>query len=162
MDGMTITDRVRRIVVRQFHNPTGPAVMIRQAQRRNAAAVAAGRVRLICASVEDLLPVAGNQRGPKEAPAAPLDVPFDAVLAVNSVGFWSQPEVRLASIRHLLRLDGQVALAPNRAARRDGSDLAVGGKRASRHARPCWVHRYRVDDARPRPARRLRTGRQPL
>jgi len=170
---MTTTDRVRRAVVRQFHNPTGPGghvagwimghrrsnvarnrwavglldvepdarvlelgcgpgvalaalaeraveglvvgvdhspVMIRHAQRRNAATVAAGRVRLVRASVEDLLQVALNERGPTQVPTAPFDLPFDAVLAVNNVGFWSEPEARLAGVRHLLRHDGQIAL----------------------------------------------------
>lgn len=170
---MSTADRVRRSVVRQFRNPTGPGghvagwimghrrsnlarnrwavglldvdadarvlelgcgpgvalaslaeraveglvvgvdyspVMIRHAQRRNAATVAAGRVRLVCASVEDLLPVAHDKRVPTEVPAPPFDVPFDAVLAVNNVGFWSEPEVRLAGVRHLLRHDGRIAL----------------------------------------------------
>jgi hypothetical protein len=31
-------------------------------------------------------------------------------LAVNSVGFWPQPEVRLAGVRRLLRRDAQIAL----------------------------------------------------
>ncbi len=53
------------------------AVMLRQASRRNAAAVRAGRVTLINASVDQL-------------PAA-LDGPFDAILAVNSLGFWPEP-----------------------------------------------------------------------
>ena len=48
--------------------------MLRQASRRNAAAIRAGRVTLINASVDQL-------------PAA-LDGPFDAILAVNSLGFW--------------------------------------------------------------------------
>jgi ubiquinone/menaquinone biosynthesis C-methylase UbiE len=47
-------------------------VMLRQASRRNAAAIRAGRVTLINASVNQL-------------PAA-LDGPFDAILAVNSLG----------------------------------------------------------------------------
>lgn len=170
---MTTTDRVRRAVVRQFHNPTGPGghvagwimghrrsnvarnrwavglldiegdarvlelgcgpgvalaalaeraveglvvgvdhspVMIRHAQRRNAAAVGAGRVRLVCASAEDVLPIVRSEPGATRVPGGPFDVPFDAVLAVNNVGFWSEPEVRLAGIRQLLRHAGQIAL----------------------------------------------------
>ncbi len=169
---MTTSDRARRSVVRQFHNPAGPGghvvgwimghrgssvtrsrwavgllavepnarvlelgcgpgvamaalaeravdglvvgvdhspIMIRQARRRNAAAVAAGRVRLVCAPVEDVVPVARPGRGLEELPE-PFRTPFDVALAVNSVGFWPQPEVRLAGVRRLLRRGAQIAL----------------------------------------------------
>lgn len=94
------------LVVGVDHSP----VMIRQAHRRNAAAVAAGRVHLVCSPVEDTLPVAGPERGLEEPPSAPFGTPFDVVLAVNSVGFWPEPEIRLASVRRLLRRDAQIAL----------------------------------------------------
>lgn len=71
------------------------AVMIQQARRRNAAAVRAGRVRLIQTSVEDLHGTGG---------------PFDAALAVNTVGMWPEPVARLRSIGELLRPGGKVAL----------------------------------------------------
>src|ERR1700722_15421167 len=64
------------------------AVMLRQAARRNAAAIRAGRVTLINASVDQL-------------PAA-LDGPFDAILAVNSLRFWPAPGERLAGHRRPL------------------------------------------------------------
>lgn len=57
------------------------AVMIRQARRRNAAAIAAGRVRLVHAPVERLHLPGG---------------PFDAALAVNTVGFWPEPTAHFA------------------------------------------------------------------
>jgi ubiquinone/menaquinone biosynthesis C-methylase UbiE len=63
-------------------------VMLRQASRRNAAAIRAGRVTLITASVDQL-------------PAA-LDGPFDAILAVNSLGFWPAPVDQLADLRRRL------------------------------------------------------------
>jgi ubiquinone/menaquinone biosynthesis C-methylase UbiE len=70
-------------------------VMIGQARRRNAAAVGAGRVRLVHAAVERLqLP----------------DGPFDAALAVNTVGMWPQPTERLREIRELLAPGGRIAL----------------------------------------------------
>jgi len=50
------------LVVGVDHSP----IMIRQARRRNAAAVAAGRGRLVCAPVEDVLPVARPGRGLEE------------------------------------------------------------------------------------------------
>ncbi|KAB8194774.1 methyltransferase domain-containing protein [Nonomuraea phyllanthi] len=71
------------------------AVMVRQATRRNAAAVRARRVHLTCASVEEL-PDFGD--------------PLDAILAVNSVGFWPDPVERLRELRHLLRPAGRIAL----------------------------------------------------
>src|SRR5919112_3620588 len=70
-------------------------VMIRQARRRNAAAIRAGRVRLIHAQVEHL---------------ELTDGPFDAALAVNTVGMWPEPTARLRDIGRLLRPGGRTAL----------------------------------------------------
>jgi SAM-dependent methyltransferase len=72
-------------------------VMLRQASRRNAAAIRAGRVTLINASAEQLL--------------ATLDGPFDAILAVNSLGFWPAPAERLAELRRRLAPGGRIAIA---------------------------------------------------
>src|SRR5262245_44250899 len=58
------------------------SVMIDQARRRNAGAVAGGRVELVCATVEELLPVNGERARADTAPG-PLAGPFDAALAVN-------------------------------------------------------------------------------
>ncbi|HEX6343795.1 class I SAM-dependent methyltransferase [Umezawaea sp.] len=70
-------------------------VMIRQARRRTRAAVRAGRVRLVHAPVEGL---------------STVDGPFDAALAVNTVGMWPDPVVRLRELARLLRPGGRVAL----------------------------------------------------
>ena len=70
-------------------------VMIGQAGRRNAAAVRAGRVRLVEAPVERL---------------SVDDGPFDAALAVNTVGMWPEPAVRLRELCRLLRPGGRIAL----------------------------------------------------
>jgi SAM-dependent methyltransferase len=69
--------------------------MVRHATRRNAAAVHAGRVHLTHASVEQL-PSFGD--------------PLDAILAVNSAGFWPDAMERLRDLRHLLRPAGRIAL----------------------------------------------------
>ncbi|MBT2234964.1 class I SAM-dependent methyltransferase [Nonomuraea sp. NEAU-A123] len=69
--------------------------MVRQATRRNAAAVRAHRVHLTHASVEQL-PNFGDS--------------LDAILAVNSVGFWPDPVARLRELRRLLRPTGRIAL----------------------------------------------------
>jgi SAM-dependent methyltransferase len=72
-------------------------VMLRQASRRNAAAIRAGRVTLIRASADQIPPA--------------LDGPFDAILAVNSLGFWPAPAERLAELRRRLAPGGRVAIA---------------------------------------------------
>jgi ubiquinone/menaquinone biosynthesis C-methylase UbiE len=72
-------------------------VMLRQASRRNAAAIRAGRVTLLTASVDQL-------------PDA-LDGPFDAILAVNSLGFWPAAAERLAELRGRLAPGGRIAIA---------------------------------------------------
>ena len=72
-------------------------VMLRQASKRNAAAIRAGRVTLIRASADQLPPA--------------LDGPFDAILAVNSLGFWPAPGQRLADLRRRLAPGGRLAIA---------------------------------------------------
>jgi SAM-dependent methyltransferase len=72
-------------------------VMLRQASRRNSAAVRAGRVTLIGASADQLPPA--------------LDGPFDAILAVNSLGFWPAPAERLSELRRRLAPGGRIAIA---------------------------------------------------
>jgi SAM-dependent methyltransferase len=71
-------------------------VMVRQAARRNAAAIRAGRVTLVNASVERLPPELGG--------------PFDVILAVNALGFWPDPVERLAELRGRLSADGRIAI----------------------------------------------------
>jgi SAM-dependent methyltransferase len=73
------------------------AVMLRRASKRNAAAIRAGRITLINASVDQLPPA--------------LDGPFDAILAVNSLGFWPEPAQRLAELRRRLAPGGRIAIA---------------------------------------------------
>jgi ubiquinone/menaquinone biosynthesis C-methylase UbiE len=72
-------------------------VMLRQATRHNAAAIAAGRVTLSRASVDQLPPS--------------LAGPFDAILTVNSLGFWPAPTERLHELRRRLRPGGRIAIA---------------------------------------------------
>jgi len=72
-------------------------VMLRHASRRNAAAIRAGRVTLIRASVDQIPPA--------------LDGPFDAILAINSLAFWPAKAERLADLRRRLPPGGRVAIA---------------------------------------------------
>jgi SAM-dependent methyltransferase len=71
-------------------------VMLRQASRRNAAAIRAGRVTLLNASADQLPPALGG--------------PFDVILAVNSLGFWPAPGERLADLRQRLAPGGRIAV----------------------------------------------------
>jgi SAM-dependent methyltransferase len=71
-------------------------VMVRQAQRRSAAAVRAGRVELRLGTAERL---------------PTFDAPFDKILAVNSLMFWDDPVARLQELRGILRPGGRIAIA---------------------------------------------------
>src|SRR5712691_4196440 len=71
------------------------AVMVRQATRRNADAVRAGRGELRCGSAEHL-------------PA--FAEPFDKVLAVNNMGMWREPDERLKALHRLMRPGGRIAI----------------------------------------------------
>ena len=82
---------IRGMVVGVDHSQ----VMIRQARRRNRVAVRAGRVRLIHLPVESL---------------SISDGPFNAALAVNTVGMWPDPPARLRELARLLRPGGRIAL----------------------------------------------------
>lgn len=94
--GIAIAALARRATRGQVYGIDHSAVMVGQAGRRNAAAVRAQRVHLVRAGV-DRLPS--------------FDEPLDAILAVNSVGFWPDPVQRLRELRRLLRPGGRIALA---------------------------------------------------
>ena len=71
-------------------------LMVRQARKRNADGIRRGVVDLRLGSV-DALPA--------------FDAPFDKILAVNALLFWSEPVARLAELRRLLRPGGLIAVA---------------------------------------------------
>jgi SAM-dependent methyltransferase len=71
--------------------------MLRQAARRNAAAIAAGQVTLTKAPAGQLPDSPGG--------------PFDAILAFNSLGFWPTSAERLGELRRRLRPGGRIAIA---------------------------------------------------
>ena len=70
--------------------------MLRQATRRNAAAIGTGRVDLRLGSV-DCLPVFAE--------------PFDKVLAVNAIMFSDKTIDRLEALRRVMRQGGRIAIA---------------------------------------------------
>jgi ubiquinone/menaquinone biosynthesis C-methylase UbiE len=71
-------------------------LMVRQARRRNADGCRRGVVDLRLGSVDEL-------------PA--FDAPFDKILAVNAVMFWSESDARLEELRRRLRPGGLIAVA---------------------------------------------------
>ena len=87
------------------------AVMVRQAQRRNRAAVAAGRVDLRCAPID------------QPGVLADFDAKFDAVLAVNTLGMWPSPIERLREIGAVMVPGGTVAIVSQ--PRCPGADAAT-------------------------------------
>jgi SAM-dependent methyltransferase len=117
------TRAVRGLVVGVDHSP----VMIRQARRRNRAAVRAGRVRLIDAPVESL---------------STSDGPFDAALAVNTVGMWPDPAVRLRELGRLLRPGGRIALVsqPRCAGATAATSAAAAGELAALLTEAGFMH----------------------
>src|ERR1700722_17226700 len=72
-------------------------VMLRQASKRNAAAIRAARATLIRASADQLPPA--------------LAGPLHAILAVTPLGFWPAPGQRLAELRRRLAPGGRLAIA---------------------------------------------------
>src|SRR6266480_5278933 len=93
--GVAIAELARRATRGRVYGVDHSDVMVRQAGKRNAAAIRARRVELLHASV-DRLP--------------PFDEPLDAVLAVNSLGFWPDPARHLKELRRVLRPGGRIAL----------------------------------------------------
>jgi SAM-dependent methyltransferase len=94
--GIAIEAMARRATRGRVVGVDHSEVMVRQAMRRNAAAVRAGRVDLRLGNAEDL-------------PA--LNARFDKILAVNSLMFWGDPVARLKELRDLLRPGGWIAIA---------------------------------------------------
>jgi ubiquinone/menaquinone biosynthesis C-methylase UbiE len=94
--GLAIAELTRRVTRGMVYGIDHSDVMLKQATRRNAAAIRAQRVNLVQASSEQL---------------PPFDEPLDAALAVNSLGFWPQPTQRLIEVRALLKPDGRIAIA---------------------------------------------------
>jgi len=95
------------------------AVMLRQARRRNAAAVRAGRVVLRLGSAESL-PV--------------FDAPFDKIIAVNSLLFWDDPVARLSELDRCLRPGGTIAIAfQPRGPGADDETTARAGREIAQH-----------------------------
>jgi SAM-dependent methyltransferase len=111
--GVAIAGLAQRITQGQVYGIDHSAVMVRQATRRNRAAVRAGRVSLRQASV-DRPPDFGE--------------PLDLILAVNTMGHWPEPDQRLKELRELLRPGGRIALVSQ--PRSPGADAATTARAA--------------------------------
>ena len=70
-------------------------VMVGHAGRRNRVAIAEGRMTLHVGHVERL---------------PEFDAGFDAIMAINTIGFWSDPTARLEELRQRLRPAGRLAV----------------------------------------------------
>src|SRR5215831_8493995 len=93
--GIAIRELSRRATHGLVYGVDHSAVMVRQATRRNAAAIRAGHVALLCGAAEHL-------------PA--FAEPFDKVLAVNNMGMWREPDARLKALHCLMRPGGRIAI----------------------------------------------------
>lgn len=96
--GLAIAELSRRVgPCGHVHGVDRSEVMLRQATSRNATVIRAGRATLTLGTVEQLPPA--------------LDGPFDAILAVNSLGFWTAPAERLKDLSQRLTIGGRIAIA---------------------------------------------------
>ena len=94
--GLAIAELSRRATGGTVFGIDHSEVMLQRATKRNAAAIRAKHVELVRASVEQ---------------PPHFEEPLDAILAVNSLGFWPEPTQRLAELRTLLRPGGRIAIA---------------------------------------------------
>jgi SAM-dependent methyltransferase len=94
--GLAIAELSRRATGGTVYGIDHSEVMLQRATKRNAAAIRAKHVELVRASVEQ---------------PPHFEEPLDAILAVNSLGFWPEPTQRLAELRTLLRPGGRIAIA---------------------------------------------------
>jgi ubiquinone/menaquinone biosynthesis C-methylase UbiE len=95
--GLAIRDLSRIVAKGYVCGIDHSELMVRWARRRNASGIRRGVVDLRLGSVDEL-------------PA--FDAPFDKILAVNAMLFWSEsdPVARLAELRRLLRPGGLIAV----------------------------------------------------
>lgn len=93
--GVAIKELARRATAGQVFGIDRSEVMRLHASWRNAKAIRSGRVSLRTASIDEL-PVFETQ--------------FDKILAVNTIGGWSDPIRRLTELRQKLRVGGEIAI----------------------------------------------------
>ncbi|HSK92196.1 MAG TPA: class I SAM-dependent methyltransferase [Euzebyales bacterium] len=111
--GVAIEALVARVTEGQVWGVDHSDLMVRKAARRNAQAIAEGRLRLTQASVADV-----------DATPAPLDL----ILAVNNLGMWPDPPTQLERLQRLLRPGGRIAIGVQ--PRASGADAETARRRA--------------------------------
>jgi trans-aconitate methyltransferase len=111
--GVAIEALVARVTEGHVWGVDHSDVMVRKAARRNARAIAGGRLRLTQASVADV-----------DETLAPLDL----ILAVNNLGMWPDPPTQLKGLQHLLRPGGRIAIGAQ--PRSPGADAETARRRA--------------------------------
>jgi SAM-dependent methyltransferase len=94
--GVAIAALAERVTAGRVVGVDRSPVMLRQARRRNAAAIRSGVVRLHLGAVEGLPDDLGG--------------PFDKLLAINTVGFLDDPAARVADLAGRMRPGCRVAL----------------------------------------------------
>ena len=94
--GMAIAELARRASQGHGYGIDHSDATVRPTRKRNAAAIRAQRVTLLHTSVD---------------PLPHFDKPLDAIVAVNSLGFWPHPTQQLSELRGLLRPGGRIVLA---------------------------------------------------
>ena len=117
----------RGIVVGMDHSEA----MLRQAKRRNRAAIRAGRVRLEIGTYEDL---------------PPFEAPFDRIMAVNALLFSEDPGSVVRRLRERLRPGGQLAVTfQSRARRANDADSRRGGEKLAMLFREAGLEDVRLE-----------------
>jgi SAM-dependent methyltransferase len=145
--GLAIAELARRATRGHIYGIDHSEVMVRQASKRNAAAIRAQRVELAHMSVDRL---------PRFAES------LDAIVAVNSVGFWPNPTEQLSKLRGLLRPGGRIALASQpRCPGATADTTARAGKELHDWLTQAGFTQARVENPRSQPAGRLRPRHQP-
>jgi SAM-dependent methyltransferase len=88
-------------------------VMVRQATKRNAAAIRDGKVALYLGSAAKL---------------PSFDQPFDKIFTINSLHFWTDPIDRLKELRDLLKPGGMIAVTiqPRSRSASDATAMLIG------------------------------------
>ncbi len=106
-------------------------LMLRQATRRNAKAIEAGRVELLLGSAERLPDVG---------------VRFDKVFAVNVYMFWDEPVTVLRGIREVMKPGGRLSLTfqPRRRGATD-DDTQAGAERMASSLRDAGFGNVRIE-----------------
>ncbi len=111
--GIAIAEIAKRLTTGRVIGVDHSELMLAQASRRNAEAIASGRVMLVLGTA-DTLPHFEEQ--------------FDKVLSVNSYQFWQSPQQTLRTIVTMMHPGGRIAIAhqPRHAGATDESALIAG------------------------------------